>query len=113
VFVLFNAVGFIVNWKSYLGHMWGPVFLVGFLLFPVEVITTCFRPITLSVRLTGNIFGDHTAFTIMSQLVPVVVPALMLALAAFVAVVQAFIFTVLTSVYVALAHPPAGHDAHH
>ena len=83
VFILFNAVGLIVNWKSYLGHMWGPVFIVGFLLFPIEVISTCFRPITLSLRLTGNIFGDHTAFGIMSHLAPPVIPALMLALATF------------------------------
>lgn len=110
VFVLFNVVGLARDARGYLAHMWGPMFLTGFLLFPVEFISLVFRPVTLSLRITGNIFGDHTVFGVISDLAPPVVPVAILGLALFVSFIQAFIFTLLTTMYLAMAVPH--HDDH-
>lgn len=112
VFVLFNAVGLGRDPVAYIKHLAGPMLAVAPMLFVIEVISLVFRPVTLSLRITGNLFGDHTAFAVISDLVPAVAPALMLALATFVSFVQAFIFTLLTTIYIALSVPHAEHEEH-
>ena len=109
VFVVFNAVGLLRDPKGYLGHMWGPVFLIGPLLFSIELIGLFIRPVTLSLRLTGNIFGDHTVFGIMSDLVPIGVPVIFLGLGSFVAFMQAFVFSLLSTIYIGLSLPHHEH----
>lgn len=73
------------------------------LFIPIEVLSNLFRPMSLSIRLFGNINGDHTVLGIFSGLVPVVVPVIFMVLGLLVAVVQAFIFTLLSMVYISLA----------
>lgn len=114
VFLTFNFVGLKRDAVSYIKHLWGPVLPLGILLFPIEVISLLFRPYSLTLRLTGNMFGDHTVFSIMSGLVPLVVPAVLLTLAILVSVVQAFVFSLLTTIYIGLSLPHHDHDeAHH
>jgi F-type H+-transporting ATPase subunit a len=110
VFVLFNTVGLWRDPIGYIKHLAGPMLAVAPLLFSVEVISLLFRPLTLSLRLTGNLFGDHTVFTVMSELCPPVVPALILGLGLFVSFMQAFIFSLLTTMYIAMAAPQ--HEDH-
>jgi F-type H+-transporting ATPase subunit a len=110
VFVLFNVVGLWRDPVGYVKHLAGPMLVVAPLLFTVEVIGLIFRPVTLSLRLTGNIFGDHTVFSVISELAPPVIPALILGLGLFVSFMQAFIFALLTTMYVAMAVP--AHDDH-
>jgi len=112
VFFLFNIVGLGRDPVSYIKHLMGPMLWAAPLLFAVEVISLLFRPLTLSLRLTGNMFGDHTVFTVMSDLVAPVVPAAFLALALFVSFMQAFIFSLLTTMYIAMAVPQHDHEAH-
>src|SRR5690606_35940315 len=69
VFLVFNFVGLKRDAVGYIKHLWGPVPLLGFLLFPIEVISLLFRPFSLTLRITGNMFGDHTVFSIASSLV--------------------------------------------
>lgn len=109
VFLVFNAVGLLRDPKGYLKHMWGPVFLIGPLLFSIELIGLFIRPVTLSLRLTGNIFGDHTVFGIMSDLVPIGVPVIFLGLGSFVAFMQAFVFSLLSTIYIGLSLPHHEH----
>ncbi len=115
VFLLFNVVGIVRDPIGYFKHLAGPMLAVAPLLFVVEVIGLVFRPVTLSLRLTGNLFGDHTVFTVISELCPPVAPALILGLGLFVSFMQAFIFSLLTTMYIAMAVPH--HDdpgeAHH
>lgn len=114
VFLTFNFVGLKRDPVGYLKHLWGPVLLLGPLLFPIEVISLMFRPVSLTLRITGNMFGDHTVFAIASELVPLVVPALLMVLALLVSVIQAFIFSLLTSIYISLSLPHhEGDEAHH
>jgi F-type H+-transporting ATPase subunit a len=83
------------------------------LIFPVEVLSLVLRPITLSVRLYINMFADHLLLGVSSDLVPILVPAGFVGLGMFVSMVQSFVFTLLTTIYIALsvAHTDHG-DAH-
>lgn len=103
-FLVFMSVGLGRDPIGFLKHLWGPMFWVGPLLFVVEVQGLLFRPLTLSLRLTGNMFGDHTVFSVMSDLVPFFTWPF-LGLAIFVSFMQAFIFSLLSTVYLAMSVP--------
>ena len=120
VFVLFNFVGLTRDPVGYIKHMMGPIWLLALPLLALESFSLCVRMVTLTLRLTGNMFGDHTVFTVMSNLsadIPVIgwlipIPVPFLALAIFVSFMQAFVFSILTAVYVGTALPHADHDHH-
>lgn len=105
VLILFNGAGIKVQGiGGYLKHMWGPVWWLGALLFSIELLSFFLvRPYSLSLRLTGNMFGDHQVLSIMSGLIPVIYPMIFLALGMFVSFIQAFVFTLLSTIYIALA----------
>lgn len=110
VFLLFNFVGLSRDPVGYIKHLWGPVWWLGVLMFPIELISLLFRPVSLTLRLTGNLFGDHLVFNIMSGLAPALVPVAFLLLGSIVAVMQAFVFALLTSIYISLSLPHHEHD---
>lgn len=103
VFVLYNVYGFKENGAAYLKHFMGPILLLSWLMFPIEVLSHLVRPVSLAVRLMGNMFGDHMVLSIFSGLIPVGIPVIFLALGTFVAVIQAFVFTLLSTIYIALS----------
>lgn len=109
-FLVFNFVGLSRDPGGYVKHLWGPVLWLGPLLFPIEVLSLFIRPFSLTIRLTGNMFGDHMVFTIMSGLMPLLLPVALLALAVLVSTIQAFIFSLLTTVYISLSVPHHDHD---
>ncbi|HET7711675.1 MAG TPA: F0F1 ATP synthase subunit A, partial [Thermoanaerobaculia bacterium] len=84
----------------YLKHFMGPVLFLAPLMFVIEMIGNFARILSLSMRLFGNIFGEHTATGIFMGLVPVIVPWPMMALGIFGAVLQTFVFIMLTMVYI-------------
>jgi F-type H+-transporting ATPase subunit a len=113
-FLVFNYVGLTRDASGYIKHLMGPVIFLTPLLFPIEIISLLVRPIALYIRLTGNMFGDHMVFVIMSGLIPVVLPAALLGLATMVSAIQAFIFSILTTIYISLSLPHDDHEgAHH
>ena len=80
-------------------------------MFGLEALTfLVVRPFSLTLRLGGNMFGDHMVFGIMSDLIPFVYPTIFLALGTLVSVIQALVFTLLSAVYVSLA---VAHDEDH
>ncbi len=110
VFLVFNIEGLRVNGMGYIKHLMGPILWLAPLMFVLEVVGLLFRPFTLSVRLMGNMNGDHMVLAIFSDLIPLIVPSIFLALGTFVCLVQAFVFTLLSVVYVSLA---IAHDEGH
>lgn len=88
---------------AYLRHFAGPMLALSFLIFPVEIISHCVRVLSLSVRLFGNIFGEHTAAGVFNSLIPFpfLYPIFLMALGLVAATLQAFIFTILSIVYIA------------
>jgi len=83
----------------YLKHFAGPVWWLAPLMFPIEMVGNFARMLSLGMRLFGNIFGEHTATGIFMGLVPLIVPWPMMALGIFGAVLQTFVFIMLTMVY--------------
>ena len=104
VFVYYNYVGIREQGlRRYLKHMAGPVIWLAPLLFTVEIVSHIVRPLSLSVRLMGNIAGDHLVLGIFSGLMPLLLPIAFMALAIFISIMQAFVFTLLSIVYIHMA----------
>ena len=109
-FVAYNVYGFREQGVDYLKHFVGPIWWLGILMVPLELIDNLVRPFSLGLRLFGNMTGDHVVLEIFTNLTKVVVPVVFYALGAFVSLIQAFVFTLLSLVYVSLA---VGHGDHH
>ena len=88
---------------GYLKHFLGPVLWLAPLLLVIEIATHVFRPISLALRLRGNIMGDHVVLGVFSNLVPYLLPVIFYGLGVFVAFVQAFVFCLMTMVYISLS----------
>ena len=76
----------------------------------IEIVSICFRPISLSFRLYGNIFGGESLLASMTEKAPFVVPAVFYFYEVLVGVVQALIFTMLVAIYIGLM---TNHDEEH
>lgn len=103
VFITYNLFGLKENGVHYLKHFLGPVLWLGPLMLIIELISHVVRPVSLGLRLANVLKGDHTVVGIFLDLVPLVLPIPFYMLGMFVAFVQAFVFTLLSMVYVALA----------
>ncbi len=112
VFLVYNISGIKEQGLiGYLKHFMGPVLWLAPLMFVVEIISHLVRPASLSVRLYGNIFGDHMVLDIFlnqlpSQLGAILgygIPVIFLGLGLFVCFIQAFVFSLLSVLYIGLA----------
>ncbi|MCL2103233.1 MAG: F0F1 ATP synthase subunit A [Syntrophorhabdaceae bacterium] len=106
VFFATHYYGLRENGLSYLKHFMGPIWWMAPLMIPIEIISHLARPLSLSLRLFGNITGDHAVIAGFMVLIPILVPSIFLVLGVFVCFMQAFIFTVLSMIYIsgAVAH---------
>ncbi|MBX2799382.1 MAG: F0F1 ATP synthase subunit A [Myxococcales bacterium] len=111
-FLVFMGMGLWRDPVNFLKHLLGPVALLAPFMFVVESLSLIIRPIALTIRLTANMFGDHQVFVILSDKVPIILPVGLLTLACLVSVVQAFVFSLLTTIYINLSLPHHEHDAH-
>ena len=90
-----------------------PLFLIFFLVGIIEVISIAFRPISLSLRLFGNVFGGESLMHAMSSMQKWGLPAPFYFLELLIGFVQAFVFTLLVSVYIGLiCNHGDDHDEH-
>ena len=116
-FLAFTAIGIREQGLGpYLKHFAGPVWWLAFLIFPIEIVGNLVRPFSLGMRLFGNMTGDHLVLEIFTDLTKLFVPVVFYFLGAFVSLVQAFVFTLLSIVYMSLAmgHGDGhGHDDEH
>jgi len=102
VFVYYNFEGIRKNGVvHYFAHFMGPVKLLAPLMFPIEIVSHISRIISLSFRLFGNIKGDDLFLWVLLMLAPWIVPLPAFLLLAFSALLQTFIFMILTYVYLA------------
>jgi F-type H+-transporting ATPase subunit a len=117
-FVMYNYFGFKEHGIGYLKHFLGPIWWLFFLMVPLEIVDNLLRPFTLNLRLLMNMFADHLVLDIFTDLTRLVIPTVFYFLGIIVCVIQAFVFTVLSMVYVSLAtarHGDHGDEApaHH
>ena len=113
-FVYYNAIGIKENGLfAHLRHFAGPVVWLAPLMFPIELISILVRPMSLGVRLFGNLFGDEQILGTISGLVAWIVPVLIMPLSVFVAFMQTFIFVLLSILYISeVSHHHDEHVAH-
>lgn len=136
----YNVIGLIQMGPGYLKHFMGPMtglparsFIGKLALFPVlllsvgfflllELASHAFRPVSLALRLFGNMMGDHIVIEVFMDLTKLVVPVVFYMLGTLVSVIQAAVFMLLSMIYVSLAishghdehaHEEPGHQAHH
>jgi F-type H+-transporting ATPase subunit a len=103
VFVLYNVQGLREHGVGYLKHFMGPLIWLAPLLLPIELISHMVRPMSLGLRLFGNMTGDHMVLNVFLELVPLGVPMIFYMLGMFICFLQAFVFSLLSMVYVSMA----------
>jgi F-type H+-transporting ATPase subunit a len=113
VFFYYNYHGIRAHgfWK-YMAHFAGPALAIAPLLFVIEIISHLARPFSLSVRLFGNIFAEELIIASLNSLFPFLLSLPLMGLALFAGTIQAFIFIVLTMVYIAGAVEHSHEDEH-
>jgi F-type H+-transporting ATPase subunit a len=109
VFVMTHVYGLRAHGIKYLKHFLGPWLPVAVLMLPIEIISHVARPVSLSMRLLGNIVADHKVAVVFFTLVPILVPVPFLVMGVFVSVVQAVVFSLLATIYISTA---IAHDEH-
>ncbi|MDR0468001.1 MAG: F0F1 ATP synthase subunit A [Campylobacteraceae bacterium] len=101
VFLYYNFEGIRTNGViKYFKHFMGPNIFIAPLMFPIEIISHFSRIISLAFRLFGNVKGDDIFLLVMLSLVPFFVPLLPYTLLLCFGIIQAFIFMILTYVYI-------------
>jgi F-type H+-transporting ATPase subunit a len=100
VFVLTHIVGFRKHGFSYLKHFIGPIIWLAPLMFIIEVISHLARPLSLSLRLFGNMYGHEVVLMIFLALVPLFLPIPMMLMGVLIAFIQTFVFTLLAMIYI-------------
>jgi len=104
VFVYYNYVGIKEQGVvKYFKHFLGPVWWLYWLMFPIEIVSHFSRLVSLSFRLFGNVKGDDMFLMVILMLAPWLLPMIPFALLTFMAFLQAFIFMMLTTVYIGSA----------
>lgn len=104
IFLVYNIAGFKEHGAHYLKQFAGPMLAIAPLMFTIELISHLFRPVSLSLRLMGNIFADHLMLGIFTSTAPhIVIPSALMFFGLLVSLVQSFVFTLLTGIYISLA----------
>jgi F-type H+-transporting ATPase subunit a len=109
VFVIYNVQGLRANGLGYLAHFLGPKMgksqlpLMAPLMLPIEIASHIARPVSLSVRLMGNMLADHKVVGVMLGIFALLLPVPFLLLGTLVVIVQTLVFTLLAVIYIAMA----------
>jgi F-type H+-transporting ATPase subunit a len=113
VFLYYNIEGIrAVGVKNHFAHLLGPVWWLAPLMLVIEIVSHFVRPISLALRLRSNMEGDHMVVATFTDMTYVIVPVIFMFLGTMVCVIQAFVFTILSLVYVNLAISSHDHDDH-
>jgi len=107
VFVWVQVTGLRADWKAYFLKFVWPIPIL-------ELLTEFSRPLSLALRLFGNILAGFILVEVMLQIVPIVVPAVFLGVELGVGLIQALIFAILTLAFLSIAASHGGHaEAEH
>jgi F-type H+-transporting ATPase subunit a len=114
VFIYYNYHGIRKHGLvKYLKHFAGPVWWLAWLLFPVEIVSHMARPFSLSMRLFGNIFAEELIIgSLNNYIFPFLVSLPVMFLGLFASTIQAFIFVLLSMVYISGAVEEAHEEGH-
>ena len=102
-FLYYNFHGIRVHKLGYLKQFTGPIWWVSPLLFPVEIISHLARMMSLTIRLYANMLASDLLTLICFSMIPLIAPVGFLGLHALVAVIQAYVFMLLSMIYLGMA----------
>ena len=111
-FLFYNWTGIQVNGLlKHLAHFAGPFWWLAWLMIPIELMSHLARPLSLTLRLFANMFAGEQVTSVFLGLTYLVIPAIFMALHVFVGLLQAYIFMLLTMMYVAgsVSHEEESH----
>lgn len=103
VFVLTHYYGVKEHGLSYFKHFLGPSPALIPLMLPIELVSHLARPVSLSLRLMGNMMADHKVVMAFFALIPILVPLPFMLLGLLVCLIQAVVFCTLAMVYIGMA----------
>src|SRR2546423_1966088 len=120
-FLYYNYIGVKENGiLGHLKHFAGPIWWISPLIFVIELISNLIRPFTLGIRLFANMFADEKVMETVAHIAPpwsmfavpnLLILILLMPLSLFVALIQTFVFVLLSQLYLSeVSHPP--HDSH-
>jgi F-type H+-transporting ATPase subunit a len=101
-FFYYNIAGIQANGTGkYLAHFAGPLPMLAPLMIPIELVSHLARPLSLTIRLFANMYAGEQITLVFLNLTLLVVPVVFMGLHIFVSFLQAYIFMLLTMMYVA------------
>lgn len=100
VFLATHVVGIKHHGFHYLKHFMGPIWWLAPLMFFIEIIGHLSRPVSLTLRLFGNMNGHELVLMIFFALAPFLVPLPMMLMGVLVSFIQAFVFMLLAMIYI-------------
>ncbi|MBV9743984.1 MAG: F0F1 ATP synthase subunit A [Acidobacteriia bacterium] len=101
VFLYYNIVGVqAVGVVKHLAHFVGPIWWLAPLMIPIEIVSNLARPLSLTLRLYANMYAGSQVTDVFVTLTKLIIPVLFMGLHVFVALLQAYIFMLLTMIYV-------------
>lgn len=103
VFLATHYFGVKENGLGYFKHFIGPLPALAPIMLPIELVSHIARPVSLALRLAGNMAADHKVVAMFFTLVPILVPVPFLILGSVVVIVQTLVFSLLTMVYISMA----------
>jgi F-type H+-transporting ATPase subunit a len=103
IFTATHIVGVKTHGAGYVKQFMGPVWWLAPLMLPIELISHFARILSLSIRLFGNMMGDHKVLAIFLGLVALGIPVIFMGMGIFIALVQTFVFTLLSILYITFA----------
>ena len=106
---LLQLAGVPLHGIGYLKQFAGPIWWMAWLLIPIELVSHFARIMSLTIRLYANMYASDMLTLGFFSLIPIGVPSVFLGLHVFVSCIQAFIFMLLTMIYLSLA---VSHEAH-
>ena len=122
-FIYYNYIGIKENGVlNHFAHWAGPIWWMAWLIFPIELIGNLVRPMSLGIRLFGNMYADEQVAATIANLATLLhiapywtqlfVPVLLMPLGLFVAFIQTFVFTLLSMVYLSEVSHHDDHEHH-
>jgi F-type H+-transporting ATPase subunit a len=112
VFVTYNVAGIMeTGFRRWFRHLLGDPIWLAPLMFPIHLVGEFARPLSLSIRLYGNIFGEETILAVLAGMSILIIPYVvaiplqfpMMLFAVFTSFIQALVFSTLTTIYISIA----------
>lgn len=102
-FFYYNFHGLRVHGIKYIKQFMGPLPALTPLMFPIECVSHLARVMSLTIRLYANMFASDLLMLVWFSIIPLAVPSVFLGLHFFVSIIQAFVFMLLTMIYLTMA----------